>query len=140
MEQGSGVRIIDEGVGGELRVRAPYELKDELKAFNGAHWNPVHRVWMLERWHLQELLALLRYRRIPFDVLRLDGEPAAQPRRTGSPSWPEALFAALPAHLREPAYKALVKVLHPDVGGDHLAAQALNVAWDKWRSAEKRAS
>lgn len=39
-----------------------------------------------------------------------------------------ALFRELPAPLREPTYKALARVLHPDVGGDAELMKRLNSA------------
>ena len=38
------------------------------------------------------------------------------------------MFAALPNELRRPVHRALARVLHPDMGGDHASMQALNAA------------
>ena len=45
----------------------------------------------------------------------------------GSPI--KALFRTLTEHLRQPTYKALSKVLHPDAGGDTALMQQLNDTW-----------
>lgn len=39
------------------------------------------------------------------------------------------LFTLIPEHLRTPTHRALMKVAHPDVGGDTEMAKALNMAW-----------
>jgi hypothetical protein len=41
------------------------------------------------------------------------------------------VLQALPASLRAATYKALVKVWHPDAGGDTPTMQALTEAWNK---------
>jgi hypothetical protein len=41
-----------------------------------------------------------------------------------------AFYRCLPERLREPVYKALVRVLHPDAGGDIKLMQELNAARD----------
>lgn len=42
-----------------------------------------------------------------------------------------SLFSVLPSDLAPRAHRALVRTLHPDAGGDHEIAVALNRAWDK---------
>jgi hypothetical protein len=50
-------------------------------------------------------------------------------------NWADGLFAALPSHLHSAVYKALSRALHPDIGGDPAAMQALNASYDKMRGA-----
>jgi len=38
------------------------------------------------------------------------------------------VFTRIPASLHAPTYKALVRVWHPDAGGDHKVMQALNLS------------
>lgn len=132
MDQSNRVRIVDEGIGGDLRVRAPFELKEELKA-TGGRWDPVHRGWTVPRPNLAELVAVLRYLGVEYDLVEL--APARKARPAASTTWAESMFASLPEHLREPAYRALAKVLHPDIGGDKEAAQQLIGAYSKRRAA-----
>jgi hypothetical protein len=40
------------------------------------------------------------------------------------------LFRTLPPSLRQPTYRALARVLHPDAGGDTALMQQLNQAND----------
>jgi hypothetical protein len=47
-------------------------------------------------------------------------------------------FESLPPRFREPAYKALAKVIHPDVGGDGPTMQALNAAWQAIAAQSRR--
>lgn len=53
---------------------------------------------------------------------------AANPTRSSSVVWAEALFAAVGKDRQDAVYKALSRVLHPDVGGDTALMQALNDA------------
>ncbi|HUG08895.1 MAG TPA: hypothetical protein VMP13_08385 [Acidimicrobiia bacterium] len=43
----------------------------------------------------------------------------------------ETLFGRVPSRLHAATYKALVKVWHPDAGGDLVASQALNQTWGR---------
>lgn len=55
----------------------------------------------------------------------------ADARTTTRATWADHLFDGLPARLHQPVHRALVKVVHPDHGGDHEAAVALNTAWQR---------
>ena len=46
-------------------------------------------------------------------------------------TWADAMFAALPPELADQAYRALTRVLHPDLGVDGTHMTALNVARDR---------
>lgn len=46
-------------------------------------------------------------------------------------SWPEAALRQVPRAWRDRVYRALVRVLHPDAGGDNALSAALNDARDK---------
>lgn len=89
-------------------------------------WDPDRRLWLADPPH-------------EATVRRIPGIPPAEPKHHTKPpagidAAVDAFFAALPDHLREPTFKALIRVFHPDVGGDTRAAQALN----RWR--QERAS
>jgi hypothetical protein len=95
---------------------------------------PVHR-WSREdkRWTTEaswvELLAK-RFTEKGYAVA-IDGEVWRPPDPKVLAPPLEAFFRALPAHLRGPAYKALVRVLHPDTGGDNEWMKQLNKAAGK---------
>lgn len=55
--------------------------------------------------------------------------PTPDSTRVNEP-W-EGMLLATPQALREKAYKALARVLHPDAGGDVAAMQALTQAYAK---------
>lgn len=118
-------------VGGDARIFSPFAAKDSVKALPGAHWDSGQRCWVI----------LADYARLAADELRLAGyqvtvkdqsrprPPAPDSIRVNEP-W-EAMFLATPRPLREKAYKALARVLHPDTGGDVAAMQALTQAYAK---------
>jgi hypothetical protein len=59
------------------------------------------------------------------------GERVDRPRQRMITTWAETLFAAVGPERAEPVFKALVKVLHPDAGGDTQLMQDLNRAHDQ---------
>jgi hypothetical protein len=61
---------------------------------------------------------------------RGSGSRADRPRQRTT-DWATALFEAVGPERREPVYKALSRVLHPDVGGDTQLMQDLNRAPDQ---------
>ena len=46
-------------------------------------------------------------------------------------TWADAMYAELPRELADQAYRALTRVLHPDLGVDGTHMTALNVARDR---------
>lgn len=63
-----------------------------------------------------------------FEVLVDDAlEPAPD-------TWADALYEALGPELATAAYRALTRILHPDLGVDGAHMTALNVARDRARS------
>ena len=116
--------------GGELRVRVPFELKDLVKSFPGTRWNPATKAWTAPGWALRDLVALLRHHGCPVDVIGAAGAVAQRESQVPA-SWAEGMFAAVPAPLHHRLFRACAGVLHPDVGGDAMAMQTLNVAFDR---------
>lgn len=57
--------------------------------------------------------------------------PPPQAARAPSVNWADALLIAMPPGLRDKVYRAVVRVLHPDVGGDLELMQQLNGARDR---------
>jgi hypothetical protein len=48
-------------------------------------------------------------------------------------SWAELLLHAAPVEMRAPLFRALLKVIHPDVGGSAELTRALIAAYEKAR-------
>jgi hypothetical protein len=88
-------------------------------------WDKVARHWTVDEPYVADAVTLMRARFGSIDIADL--RSARRPPRGADPAdWADALLAALPEHLREPAYRALLRVLHPDVGGDTRLTQRLN--------------
>jgi hypothetical protein len=107
-------------------------LKDGIP-HTARHWHPAGKFWRIDEPFVDTALSVV----CPH-VGRLRVADLRRPRAVSSApapvDWAQALFAALPEHLREPAYKALLRILHPDVGGDGRMAQRLN---DTFRRRER---
>lgn len=120
---------IDEWSGG-LLVTA-YDARAWLKAIGGK-WRPAQKAWWIPSYRLDEVVDELE-RVYGYQVV-IAGQTRRRlgddwtPRTTRSASWAADMFAALPEHLHDAVYKALIRVLHPDVGGDVRTAQQLNDA------------
>jgi hypothetical protein len=57
--------------------------------------------------------------------------PTPPPGSQEKPDWADAMFKAIPQKLHNKAYAALLKVLHPDAGGDNETMKQLNTARDR---------
>lgn len=114
-------------------IKAPYEAKDIIKAYVPAGnrtWLPQYKMW--EVWyepHVTSVMGALRRYGYVLDVddQRTKAEPP-HPQLTAD--WATKMFAALPPELHSKAYRALVKVIHPDAGGDTEAMQDLAYAFE----------
>ncbi len=87
------------------------------------HWDRLCKVWRVDTRLIGRLVSDLR--NAGFEVL-VDDELAQAPD-----SWCDAMFEALSPELAEQAYRALTRVLHPDLGVDGTHMAALNVARDR---------
>ncbi|MGE0881535.1 MAG: hypothetical protein AB7L13_23925 [Acidimicrobiia bacterium] len=130
---------------GEAWVRVNPRNRDELvvsfdydahavraiKRLPNRHFNGDDKTWRVPSWALPDVVRALES--VGFVVHR----PPTASVRVQHPSgqWAELLFTAIPEHLREPVFKALVRVLHPDIGGDTRLTQDLNEAWRKAKAA-----
>lgn len=114
-------------------IRSPYDpgFVDDLKEYIPAgfrRWDREERVWLVKEPYVNDALDIcneygqvtLIDQRVPVDVSSARDQ-----------EWAEAMFAAVPEHLRRPAYRALVKVLHPDQGGDKDVFTALQLAYER---------
>ncbi|HWT48540.1 MAG TPA: hypothetical protein VN255_08180, partial [Mycobacterium sp.] len=59
---------------------------------------------------------------------RADPPPRAEAFTSDTSLWAKILFRRVGRERREPVFRALTRVLHPDVGGDHHLMQELNAA------------
>lgn len=111
-------------------------LQAILKAVNyevvtvGSAAPPLHRGDGLHdterrRWEAERRTLEREKQRLQQEVIRLKNQTAASNR-----TWAEELFAKLSPEQTDKAYKALSRLLHPDVGGDTELMKVLNVARD----------
>jgi hypothetical protein len=119
---------------GVPHVRFPYndEAVAIMHSIPGRRWEPAGRFWIIRLDTIR--LAATRFHAAGFDVT-IDGIPWEP--TTGLTQPPHAplvaLFRFLPERLRQPAYRALSRVLHPDTGGDDELMKALNRAMEENR-------
>jgi len=98
-------------------------------------YDPASKTWTVPNDFADPILARLR-RAFGFHQVQLiDHSDTATAAGQPIAEWASQLFTALPTHLREPVYRALVKILHPDIGGDGRMAQQLNDAYQVYRHA-----
>jgi hypothetical protein len=108
---------------GDVGLWVDYEDRLEAKAIPTARWDKHLKCWRIRsvfRDEAEDLVHDLNDRHVttrerraaPVDLSRAMTE----------------MFAALPSELRRPVHRALARVLHPDMGGDHESMQALNAA------------
>lgn len=122
---------------GEGRCFAPYEAKDDLKSLPGRRFDPARRCWVVPARHVEQAKAIIRGYVDRLDVVDVGAGPGGRGdagpfrRRGATESWADVLLASLPPDLRKPTYRALVRVLHPDAGGDVTATQTLTRAWER---------
>lgn len=125
--------VLEEGIFEVGYIKSPYEAKDDIK------WAPMHSRWDARRkmWVTQDPYEMAQWlKNEGWDVEVRDSrkqqkqqQQKQQPKpkaKNADAEWVAELKKALPEHLHEPAYKALLRVVHPDVGGDSRAAQQLN--------------
>lgn len=119
---------------GSLTIRTPYVANliedwkfDIQSAFRT--YDPKTRTWTFHG-ESAPMAALDLLRRYVARVEVEDNRPGQHRATTSAATpWAAALFQALPDRLHRPAYRALARVVHPDVGGDNELAQQLNDAF-----------
>jgi hypothetical protein len=74
------------------------------------HWDQLAKVWRVDTWLVSGLADDMR--RAGFTVV-IDGELDQAPD-----TWADLMYQELPPPLADAAYRALLRVLHPDTGGD----------------------
>lgn len=126
-------------------ISSPFAAKDVIRSLPDRRWNPVRKVWVIPTHHENAAKAILMdagfdvvgltqvehqlrraYRRIDRLEQELQGKPAPRRAAKGSDDVFAQLSQMLPPELRGGVYKALIRVLHPDMGGTTSLAQQLN--------------
>jgi hypothetical protein len=130
------IRITQRTWTGDAVVEFPYDdaALEIIRSVPGRRWNRDARHWIIP--HAEVRLAATRFHKAGFTVT-IDGhpfDPAPSPPRADIGGAPlTAFFRILPVALRQPVYRALARVLHPDAGGDTALMQALNRANEETR-------
>lgn len=92
-------------------------------------WQPTSKVWIVDRFYAEQLAADIA--RMGHTVIGLDAEQIPPPKNTtngDSGDWARAVFRRVGPGKTDVVYRALSRVLHPDVGGDTELMQELNDA------------
>lgn len=128
---------------GSVTIRTPYSeaFKDDLKAsipFRHRTWQPEEKLWWVD-WHFAkdaEALCKDWFEDVKVILYRRDDEPprsgAGNGAGLGKPVEPWAslnLLPTAPPEQVESSYRTLMKLNHPDAGGDTLTAQKINAAY-----------
>lgn len=108
-------------------IYSPFGARELIKTIPARKWDVTRKIWIVPTVMLLELRTILAA--WPGGVDYLDDRKPTPTKPTTD--WAGAMFTALPAPLRKPAYRALSRVLHPDTGGDTQQMQLLNNAWTK---------
>jgi hypothetical protein len=117
-----------------VRFRYDPDLVELLKTAVPGHardWNPATKTWTVDVGHAEPLASALRatgHKVLGLDAPRTDPPPRADGSAPDTAQWARILFRRVGPNHRDPVFRALTKVLHPDVGGDHSLMQELNQA------------
>lgn len=136
--------------GGLAEVHSPYDPDriEVIRTIPGRVWNKDGKFWTIPASRVASLRAALEAygdqvqvhsasspddatiarlerekQRLQQEIIRLKNSQAATAQ-----SWAEQLLGKLTPEQADKAYKALSRVLHPDVGGDTRLMQQLNAA------------
>lgn len=123
-----------EQIDGYVILVTPYSRSflDSLKAAVPSFartYDPATKTWQIDDLYGNEAIALAG---VWFELTVVDMRKPKTAPSTGA-GWAALLFAAIPERLREPVFRALIKVLHPDRDGDTAAMQQLTAAYDRSR-------
>jgi hypothetical protein len=108
-------------------------VKDCLKREHGARWDAERRVWVVHWFQRDDVVRLFHSE--GYEAFLKEDEQVTRlsaPAKASSPaqlSWAQILHDATPPEMRRPMFKAVMKVVHPDAGGDVRMAQDLNNAF-----------
>ena len=120
--------------GYEIRFQYDPDLVSLMKTMipsAGRSWDPTNKCWHIKQYYL----ARLKQNTPLHTWINLEPEPEPEPPPRTSNKPPTTLqqafvnlFEALTPTMRKPVKQALLKAVHPDTGGDHETAVALNAA------------
>lgn len=102
----------------ELVCSFPYDRRavTRLKRLGSTYWDPDERVWRSPLHRIEEI------RHVFWDLGYAIEDLTVEEAAVAKPAPPEDVFvtlmATVPDRLRDPVYRALARVLHPDAGGD----------------------
>jgi hypothetical protein len=127
----------------KMTIDTPYkaEFVSDLKAqipARGRKWDPATKLWIIEpNYHSLALrLAKHHYNKVILkDTHGYHSDETPEPKKPRDADWAAAMFAAVPEQLHQPLYRAISKVLHPDIGGDPENMKTLTRAYDKRETA-----
>ena len=136
--------------GGDDFTYVKASFRQQFPKSSGAEWLPDSKAWVLPRWQRATLRAWCArlFERDAVTWRDYEGEPHAhqeQRQRQDTSRTPQTtplsdaygmlhLRADAPLWAAEAVYRAAQKLAHPDTGGDHAAAVALNRAIDTIRT------
>lgn len=109
-----------------------FEARQVVKALPvmRRRWDQTSKTWLVHVGVLDQLAVNLHA--AGFRVMSDIKDSGALEKPTGS--WAMNMYTALGRDLGDQAYKQLVRVLHPDAGGDAEAMKELNRARDEYRA------
>jgi hypothetical protein len=116
------------------RIYAPYELREVIKSLPGRSWDRDRKCWWISTALVDEAANVLRVSGCEVFVTRPDGSawssgrPGAGIRGEPGSGWADLLLEAVGPSRRDQVFRALAKVLHPDVGGDAVLMRDLIAA------------
>jgi hypothetical protein len=109
---------------GEARIHAPYELREIPKSLPGRSWDRDRKCWRIPASLVDEAANALRVAGCTVFVTNPDGtawssgRPGAGIRDEPGSGWADLLLEVVGPTRHDKVFRALTKVLHPDVGGD----------------------
>lgn len=115
----------------ELVIVSPFEAKDLVRTIPGRRWDAKRKVWTAPAASIDVVLDVLDD--WPGGVRCKTRQAPAKRTTSGAGPWPDQMFDQVPSALHAPLYRALAKVLHPDLGGDTQQMQMLTTSWDRHR-------
>lgn len=119
-------------------ISSPFEAKDDIKALPVRRWNPARKRWVIPESDVEVAAARLRGAGHVVEILEQKKEKRTRAngeKRKYGFTWADDMFAQLPERFHDPVHRSLTKILHPDIGGDLDAMQALNIARDRVKGA-----
>ena len=110
------------------------ELLAIIRNVPGRHWVANRKRWTVPAEQINGCAALFHEAGCTVTVDGAVWTPPAQHSGSVPSSRVELLnrmFEAIPDRLVSPTHRALIRVWHPDTGGDHALAQDLNQVWSR---------